>query len=150
MGYRAWLVSADGQLKSIGVPDHVWTSATATAECRHSGRGPHVGVEHDAPVWECTCGIHAFTSLSDAIGFMGERLVAGVVRGWGRTIHHGDEGWRSEHAEIVALAPVYDGAGIDGHLRAFASREGTIVTTLPALRVIAGEHGAGESRRPTR
>ena len=150
MGYRAWLVAADGQLTSIGVPDHVWVSARATAECRHAGRTSHPGTDHVAPVWECTCGIHAFTSLNDAIAFMGERLVAGVVRGWGRTIHHGDEGWRSEHAEILALAPVHDSAGIDGHLRAFASREGTIVTTLPALRVIAGEHRAGESRLPTR
>jgi hypothetical protein len=58
----------------------------------------------------CHCGIFLVASLSAAVERSGrldsapsETFVLGMARGWGRTIHHDDGGWRVEHAQCVGL-----------------------------------------------
>ena len=70
---------------------------------------------HTVPTASCQCGLHAFSTPSEAIRHAGRMVapacagcehaqpVAGAVVGWGRVIQHGRQGWRAESARPVAL-----------------------------------------------
>jgi hypothetical protein len=111
VGFRAWGVHS-GDLLSTGTPFR-WRSREVKASCWYCSLARPAGVPpgHDAQVLECGCGIHAFLHLERAVEL---GPVGGVVTGWGRVIHHGSEGWRSEYARIIALASVPERAAASG------------------------------------
>jgi hypothetical protein len=111
VGFRAWGVHS-GDLLSTGTPFR-WRSREVKASCWYCSLARPAGVPpgHDAQVLECGCGIHAFLHLERAVEL---GPVVGVVTGWGRVIHHGSEGWRSEYARIIALASVPERAAASG------------------------------------
>jgi hypothetical protein len=143
VGFRAWGVHT-GELLSTGTPFR-WRSREIKASCWYCSLPRPDGVPpgHDAPVLECGCGIHAFVHLERAVEL---GPVVGVVTGWGRVIHHGSEGWRSEYARIIALASVPDRAarGRDINEAMVTARYGVAFTTLDALALVAREHARDE------
>jgi hypothetical protein len=144
VGFRAWGVRT-GDLLSTGTPFR-WRSREMKASCWYCSVPRPAGVPpgHDAPVLECGCGIHALLHLERAVEL---GPVVGVVTGWGRVIHHGSEGWRSEYARIIALASVPERAGAGGRgvdSAMVTATYGVPFTTLDALVLVAREHASEE------
>lgn len=85
---------------------HRWTAAGPTvAECKAPGPSPHCS--RSTPSQECACGLYAWMSLEEALGYheittlMGW-VLASVV-GWGR-VFFDEDFWRAERAQLVAFA----------------------------------------------
>lgn len=120
VGWRAWWLHR-GRLHSWNL-DYVWPAGTARAECR-AGRliEPHPPVSHQAPGQLCHCGFWALWDLSACLDRArrervlpapGHIPVIGVITGWGDVALHGEEGFRTEYAQIACLIanPVWDAA----------------------------------------
>lgn len=85
------------------LPDGRWVRTTQRMSCRQTALLP---VEHPSPSLHSRCGIWAHKQpIADcACSEPGADYhgAVGVVRMWGRAVEHTD-GWRAEHAEVVAL-----------------------------------------------
>ncbi len=107
-----------------------------------------------APDPDCTCGFYVLTDF-DKVPFDARRTVqgpkgepytrtppvVGAVVGWGRVIQHGDEGWRAEKVQIIALL---DCKVDNEHLRLtheLAEIYGVPVVGRTALELLAKEYG---------
>ncbi len=97
IGVREWAIDDDNRLCSVNSNFGTWEPGINTARCRaltaRSG--------HHAPAAYCTCGFYV-RKLSDVVLQTSSLHVLGAVRCWGRIIEH-QEGFRAEHAEVVAL-----------------------------------------------
>lgn len=96
IGVRGFHMGADGVLDSI-TRRGSWTPGKNTAVCTE-----YAYASHETPGHRCHCGFNAYHSLKDLRNSDYPYAVAAIVRGWGRGRLHPD-GWRSEHAEILAL-----------------------------------------------
>lgn len=106
-----------------------WGFDTNDAVCRHH--------DHIAPSKECECGLYAWHGIDRISG----DEVAGAVLGWGKTIAHHD-GFRSEHAQIVALAYSDDLTyGKVKKLREIAQENGIVVCEFDQLENVGSEFG---------
>lgn len=115
-----------------------WGYDTNDAVCRHH--------DHIAPSKECECGLYAWHGIDRISG----DEVAGAVLGWGKTIAHHD-GFRSEHAQIVALAYSDDLTyGKVKKLREIAQANGVVVCEFDQLENVGSEFGTPvpKSMRP--
>jgi hypothetical protein len=139
VGYRAWRMGEDGQLRSLVSvhPDAstVWAPGEVTARCRH---------EHDAPAVGCTCGLHASYEPPDPFrdgGFGHNRGVYGAIACWG-DIDTTSTDFRAQHARIVCLAfwrmQTWHHTEL---IRTAARRHGVACVELEELRGVAGEFG---------
>lgn len=131
IGYRSWRIVRD----PFNVPNALtprfrgsvpWRPGTNTARCL---RYP----SHEAPVSGCGCGLYAYhdaglTGTDYAIG----DVVVGAVVGWGAMEVYYD-GWRAEHARIVALASVDYSERVIGEVAALYH-----VPVIPIDAVTAG------------
>jgi hypothetical protein len=153
IGYRAWLVEprCDGfELRGVLAPvrwastPNAWTAAVCRPE---AGTGSPL-VRHDqvdVPHPDCTCGLHAYHSLS--IGGYDDRLVPavgwdvgivwGAVVGAGRVLTYGD-GWRAQFARPVAML---QGSGLESHVRGVARQLGIPVVSKSGIARVAVEFG---------
>lgn len=147
VGWRTWRVgtSAGGAVLEgpfSGVP---WDPQTTHAGCPRSpsGRaGPHT-----VPATSCECGLYAFSTPDEALRYLVMQpdevdegapvpVIAGAVIGWGRIVQHGSQGWRAQHARVVALLDT------DHHmLKALALRHRVPVVSVPGFRLLPLEYG---------
>lgn len=111
VAYRAWNVSPQGLLASVGVSAS-WDGAEIKARCT-VGKG---GRFHLPPNPSCRCGIYAWKRPIDPEYINqwskapAEEVAVGVVLLWGRMCDgQRMTGYRAQHARIVALVP--DAAG---------------------------------------
>ncbi len=63
--------------------------------------------QHARPERDCTCGLYAWLSMAELLerGAIDPGQVCGAIIAWGHLVIHGVEGFRAEHARIVALSP---------------------------------------------
>lgn len=137
-GWRAWLVveTRDGPALASWWLDALWPARRALqSRCEWHGARP---VAHHR------CGIHAFSSRDEALGYLDAawqrrprlftrrpELALGVAfgraSGWGRSVAHA-RGWRSEFAYPFDLQLV---RGERAHARALADRYAVEVAPVP-------------------
>jgi hypothetical protein len=105
LGFRDWTATAYGTLGSRAWGTE-WRPGINDATCRRGmfARTP----AHAAPGTVCDCGLYAYHRYQPddhwyAMQYPGAVVVRGAVAGWGRMIVHAD-GWRAEHAMVLALA----------------------------------------------
>lgn len=168
VGFRSWRayphhklgVGPSWKLGAWNQKYGVWTPGRNKAIC-HASYGfslyggtpkPH---EH-TPAQECACGFYVLTDF-DKVPFATSEatqltpngpvvekpvfLMVGAVVGWGRVIQHGDEGWRAENVQVIALL---DCKVSDEHLRVtheVAEAYGVPVLSRTALELLAKEYG---------
>lgn len=109
IGYREWSLRGMGdarpELFSLFHPTAWPTDRPLTAICLRPMTWPYrAGPPHrDVPDDGCECGIYAYLSpdFETLHGARGPKA-RGIVAGWGRYVL-GTNGWRSEHARLVAL-----------------------------------------------
>lgn len=93
------------------------------------------------PKADCSCGFYVLTDF-DAVPFVTTSpMMVGAVVGWGRVVQHGDEGWRAEFTQVIALL---DCKVSDEHLamtREIAALYGVPVVGRTALELMAKEYG---------
>lgn len=128
VGYRTWdLHYWCYPMRLMGYRDTPWRRAMPPAKCLPLRYGSYFSVAGysmthvpptctAAPGWDCACGYNALTEvpglslwkppLQTAAGGPSEEPVpatmVGIVAGWGKVILH-EDGWRSEHARVLAL-----------------------------------------------
>ena len=97
IGFRSWFVQGE-RLLPIFYQDNEWLPGENTARC---GDGLAGGPKepHPVPAPRCACGFYMRWSLSAAPS----NEILGAVKASGRIIEHGEDGFRAEKAEIVAL-----------------------------------------------
>lgn len=154
VGYRHWIVK-DGRLcPAAARAQPPWRPGANEARCatelaqalhatkreRPKSMDPKLIGAHDAPHPDCFCGLYAYHApeLSD-YGHHGQEnpAVLGAVVGWGRIAVHKD-GWRAQHAEVVALACERG----DERIIEAAARYGVPVVHPVELPEVAAEHGS--------
>jgi len=103
---------------------------------------------HTVPNASCQCGLHAFSTPSEAMRRAESQLapvfagrteaqpVVGSVVGWGRVVQHGRQGWRAESARPVAL--LRTGQPL---LEEAAARYGVPLVSMRGLCVLPLEYG---------
>jgi len=115
VGWRSWKLgrTADGVLLQSLFRNECWEIGVTSARCHACP--PWMINQHPVPNASCQCGLHAFSTPSEAMRHAERQLapvfagcgqaqpVAGAVVGWGRVIQHGRQGWRAESARPVAL-----------------------------------------------
>ena len=127
VGYRVWRLRVDGALVSAGAGATTWRRGVNTAACPRR--------RHHAPHGRCSCGLYAMHDPPPAAS----PGIVGVVRA------HGDlqaqrDGFRAEHAEVVALVKRRPRARV--RERRAAARYGVALVQLHELEHVAAEHGA--------
>lgn len=93
IGYRFW----EAGLKSMST-NYVWQPGVNTAKCEFYGMRAAFpfNIHHRAPMPHCSCGFYATHELE-------VYPYSGIIQAWGRIQRHGTEGFRAEHARIIAL-----------------------------------------------
>ena len=127
VGYRVWRLRVDGTLVSAGAGATTWQHGINTATCPRR--------RHHAPGARCTCGLYAMHDPPPAAS----PGVVGAVRAHGDLQAHRD-GFRAEHAEVVALVKRRPRA--NARERRAAARYGVDLVQLDELEHVATEHGA--------
>lgn len=159
VGYRAWSLDTDGQLRPLTGRREAWAVGvnTARCDCRTSDRlhfewvvidGRRVlkpAPLHDAPDETCSCGLYSLRDPKPSWGadlkFRRGEQVAGAVASWGRVQVHGS-GVRAEHACVLALALAPDlEVAAARRVRLAAERYGVPAVKLDELQAVASEHG---------
>lgn len=138
-GVRMWRVCRSGHIHPAHVEAKPWTSGLNTAACL-SPRIFGARTSHTAPHVECSCGFYAYfdhgrpaRSLARAYSDAGYGVVAGTIRGYGRTLI-GTEGFRCEKAQIESLY-IEKGSASDDFLKkeyGDIERVGLLETPIPA------------------
>lgn len=94
-GWRAW-TAKDGKLAALGQKTIWKPKKQMEAKCKSYGSKK----EHDAPAFDCECGVWAFKSLeilTAALASYKDIRVVGNVALWGRVIET-ENGWRAQYA----------------------------------------------------
>jgi hypothetical protein len=148
VGWRSWKLcrTPDGVALQSLFRSECWEIGITTASCHVCP--PWLIKQHQVPSASCQCGLHAFSTLDDAIRHAQRHLaptfagcghaqpVSGAVVGWGRVIQHGRQGWRAEKVRPVALLhtgqPMLDEA---------AARYGLPLVSMRGLSLLPLEYG---------
>jgi hypothetical protein len=111
---------------------------------------------HTAPKAECSCGFYVLTDFDmvpfETVRYLRDQhsavvteqqmtMMVGAVVGWGKVVQHGDEGWRAEKVQVIALL---DCKVSPDHLRItheVAESYGVPVLGRKALELLAKEYG---------
>lgn len=158
IGFRWWRagrVNGELVLRSL-VQNWDWNLDGVTRAVDFNGARALSPIEvgHEAPYASCSCGLHAWRRLSDAlVGDWGQgyvkgyapkdddwTLVGGAVVTGGLVCLHGDEGLRAQQARPVAFA-VEDRRRVHPIIRALATRFGVPIFTYDNLEKYAHEFG---------
>lgn len=168
VGFRSWHTRP---FHRVGIgPSHwlgsyneqygIWKPGKNVARCNAQGYSMFTGQPvgpHQTPAAECSCGYYVLTDF-DEVPFSTTPhslvmtisagppapmapMVVGAVVGWGRVVQHGDQGWRAEFAQVIALL---DCKVSDEHLaltRQVAEQYGVPVVGRKALELMAMEYG---------
>jgi glycine cleavage system H lipoate-binding protein len=135
VGYRAWHIEDDGQLRPWTFTALPWQPGVNTAVCARD-------VRHAPPVGDCMCGLYALTDPADRrLDFRADQAV-GAIAAWGDLEVH-RTGFRAEHACVTALA-LPDRAGYEQReaLARAAERYGVPLVAADRLSDEALRHGA--------
>lgn len=97
-GVRYFRVDGDACISVI--QEEVWSPGVNVAKCIAGHRQEAI-----SPVTECSCGLYAYHGLTELYERPYHGEVIAIVNGWGNTELHAN-GWRSQYAQIVGLAPV--------------------------------------------
>jgi hypothetical protein len=165
VGFRAWHIQPKHRvgigpgwrLASLNQQHGTWEPGPNTAYCaRGYGGYGHYADFHAAPKAECSCGFYVLTDF-DKVPFetvtrmVDQRghavsetpvvMMVGAAVGWGKVVQHGDQGWRAEKVQLIALL---DCKVSDEHLRItqeVAASYGVPVLERKALELLAKEYG---------
>jgi glycine cleavage system H lipoate-binding protein len=135
VGYRAWHIEPDGQLRPWTFTALPWQPGVNTAVCARD-------VRHAPPVGDCMCGLYALTDPADRrLDFRADQAV-GAIAAWGELEVH-RTGFRAEHACVTALA-LPERAGYEQReaLARAAERYGVPLVAADRLSDEALRHGA--------
>jgi glycine cleavage system H lipoate-binding protein len=135
VGYRAWHIEDDGQLRPWTFTALPWHPGVNTAVCARD-------VRHAPPVGDCMCGLYALTDPADRrLDFRADQAV-GAIAAWGELEVH-RTGFRAEHACVTALA-LPDRAGYEQReaLARAAERYSVPLVAADRLSDEALRHGA--------
>lgn len=142
IGYRAWLleekfrigVGRRLKLKSTNM-EYNWKPGTNTAKCSLT--------KHQVPAQRCHCGLYVLASLKEIENHVtiGKNVVVGAVIGWGRVVQHGTEGWRAEHAKILALLDCKFSERQLENTRTIAAAYGLEIKSRSQIQALVREHG---------
>jgi len=149
VGWRSWKLrrTADGVVLQSLFRNECWEIGVTGARCHVCP--PWMVNQHTVPHASCQCGLHAFSTTSEAVrhaelqvapadaGREHAQPVAGAVVGWGRVIQHGRQGWRAESARPVALLET--GQPL---LEEAAARYGLPLVSMRGLCLLPLEYGA--------
>lgn len=112
VGFRGWYYGTRPKLGEDPEPRLMaahsyfgpWTPGINKAKC-NGGKGQQ---PHTAPHELCDCGFYVLADLDELENHiaMSKSMVVGAVLGWGDVIQHGEEGWRAEYAQIIALMDI--------------------------------------------
>lgn len=159
IGYRQWYVTPELKLRAAHMRTQVWLPGDNTAQCQRTekldryGRPKECKPCREAPTSKCECGFYALHSPSDfwygkpatslwasAVSPDTDLCISGVIVAWGALeVHH--EGFRAQHARIVALA-VPESRRDAIVVRAAATEYGVPCVPVNELPKIASEFGA--------
>jgi len=148
VGWRSWKLqpTADGVVLQSLFRGECWDIGVTSAKCHVCP--PWLMNQHPVPNAACQCGLHAFSTPSDAIRHAERQVapvlagraqavpVAGAVVGWGRVIQHGRQGWRARSARPVAL--LQTGQPL---LEEAAARYGLPLVSMRGLCLLPLEYG---------
>lgn len=96
VGFRTWSLNQASQLTGISYAE-IWPSRiVATSHC-------HADKLHHAPHKTCQCGWWAKWNFHTTYQYQIPMGIRGAILGWGKVERHHDEGFRCEHAQIIAL-----------------------------------------------
>ena len=127
----------------VGILYPVGYQRAATARLAWARPGP-VRFEcpngHRQPRRECMCGLYAYLSVA-TVEKRQHGAVAGAIIAWGHIIVHGIEGFRAEHARIVALSPPPDPKVKGKWAKVAAERLGVPFVPLDRLEQVGREFG---------
>lgn len=166
IGFRAFKVEVDVigdiYLKSVA-RDDVWNlDGVTTAKCdvgydfgaqlRSAMRAAGIPTTpepenkpHSVPDENCHCGLYIVSKLEDVpehcstdMSDVADYVVAAVV-GWGKVVQHGDEGFRAEHARLLAFLrhPM-----VEDYVYDRLAEKGYPVLSRSGLEIYAKEFGA--------
>lgn len=106
LGYRVWAIEGNKLYPVLSPVQQAW-DRTHSAHCMLLS-----GIEaaHSAPAENCSCGIHAFHYLEDALRYLNilgenssrQNYALGLIRAKGKVISS-KLSWRAQSAEIVAV-----------------------------------------------
>jgi hypothetical protein len=148
IGFREWIVEDSVLLPpAAGV---AWVPCVNTARCY--GHGAYDSVPGSA----CDCGLYAMHAppdeLEDYLIGAGAKVI-GAIAAWGQLQVHAD-GFRAEHARVVALAyPPQATPATIARLAPAAARYEVELVAFEDLPAVASQHGTGvapSSRRGRR
>lgn len=151
IGYRAWTFSPvwklgwgkRGSLSALNAHLGVWTDKDNHAICHPMGGNYFGSVGHKAPDEHCHCGFYVLADLDQVMGHvtMADNIVVGAVMGWGKVVQHGKEGWRAEHAKIIALLDCKYSDPQSKNTQAAAKSYGLEIKERSQLEALIGEWG---------
>lgn len=95
LGFRQFRLDGHGRLSPLFADGSPWDPAGARARCSRNA-------DHQAPVADCTCGLHAWHHAEDAFVRAAPGQVVAAVRAHGRIVL-GEHGFRAERAEVAAV-----------------------------------------------
>jgi hypothetical protein len=109
VGYRSWRVSDKSYLlHSAIIHSCTWpTDASLEATCwdtqhRHYANDD-IPLVHESPHTWCTCGVHGFHDVEDALDYGGHsRAVVGAVMAWGKIMVH-TLGFKAQYMRPLAF-----------------------------------------------
>lgn len=149
VGYRAWAYD-HGELRALSalVP---WEPGINTARCLQWSRqdvlgtgAPDIVREHPGgcPTPGCHCGLYAYHDPDGGPRYdtQGLPIVRGAIVAWGNMQSHPD-GFRAQHAEIIALAREHGDLWACDKLMQAAGRYRVPVVPAGQLEALAREHG---------
>ena len=136
VGFRAWHADGGDLVPWSAGRAGAWQPGVNEAKCLHRPPSPN----HRAPVGECSCGLYALASATDARLHPGSEAV-GAIAAWGDVEVH-RTGFRAQYAAVVALAlPGWCEARHADALRAAAARYRVPLVPVGGLVAVALEHG---------
>ena len=143
VGFRAWKLTPDGKLLPRAVSAMArlhaepWQPGVNDARCMYVGftREPH-----PVPGEGCDCGLYAHHDAAELRRYHRGDDVLGAIVGWGDLQVH-DNGFRAQHAQVVALVAPTSGALVEP-ARLAAERYGVPLVPGAALAECAAASGS--------
>jgi hypothetical protein len=110
IGYRFFRIGTENNdLVSLFHPVG-WSAEPKQATC------PLYRSNHSAPFEVCQCGFYAYSSLrmlDELDENHGPLTIPARVKMWGKIVKHGEQGYRAEHMQVIALVTQREHPGLE-------------------------------------
>lgn len=138
VGFRQWAL---GRIVASSMEEGLWSISQPIKWSRLMKARCLKRESHTPPDWGCECGLYAKHDMGYPVGLQ-SGCGYGAVKAWGKVqVHH--DGFRAEHAEVIALA--YGEHWSNNGLALVARVADALDVPLVSLSVLndrAFEHGA--------